>query len=31
VHYYKPDVEDWELLDREKDPLETKDYYNDAE
>jgi arylsulfatase A-like enzyme len=29
VHYYKPDVDDWELLDREKDPLETKDYYND--
>jgi arylsulfatase A-like enzyme len=29
VHYYKPDVDDWELLDREKDPLETKSYYND--
>lgn len=31
VHYYKPDVDDWELLDREKDPLETKDYYNDPQ
>ncbi|HJS08566.1 MAG TPA: sulfatase [Pirellulales bacterium] len=29
VHYYKPDVDDWELLDREKDPLETRNYYND--
>ncbi len=29
VHYYKPDVDDWELLDREKDPLETKSFYND--
>jgi arylsulfatase A-like enzyme len=29
VHYYKPDVDDWELLDREKDPLETKDFYAD--
>jgi arylsulfatase A-like enzyme len=29
VHYYKPDVDDWELLDREKDPLEVKDFYND--
>lgn len=29
VHYYKPDVDDWELLDREKDPLEVKNYYND--
>lgn len=29
VHYYKPDVDDWELLDREKDPLETKNFYND--
>lgn len=27
VHYYKPDVNDWELLDREKDPLEVKDFY----
>ena len=29
VHYYKPDVDDWELLDREKDPLEVKDFYKD--
>ncbi len=29
VHYYKPDVDDWELLDREKDPLEVTDFYND--
>jgi arylsulfatase A-like enzyme len=30
VHYYKPDVDDWELLDREKDPLEVKNFYDDA-
>jgi arylsulfatase A-like enzyme len=29
VHYYKPDVDDWELLDLEKDPLETKNFYAD--
>ena len=29
VHYYLPDVDDWELLDREADPLETKNFYND--
>jgi arylsulfatase A-like enzyme len=29
VHYYKPDVDDWELLDREKDPLEVTNFYND--
>ena len=29
IHYYKPDVSDWELLDREKDPLETKDFFRD--
>lgn len=29
IHYYKPDVDDWELLDREKDPNETKSFYND--
>jgi arylsulfatase A-like enzyme len=29
VHYYKPDVDDWELLDRQKNPLETQSYYND--
>jgi arylsulfatase A-like enzyme len=29
VHYYKPDVDDWELLDRDKDPLEVKNFYSD--
>ncbi len=29
VHYYKPDIDDWELLDREKDPLELKNFYSD--
>ena len=29
VHYYKPDVDDWELLDREQDPLEVKNFYTD--
>jgi arylsulfatase A-like enzyme len=29
VHYYKPDVDEWELLDREADPLEVKDFYRD--
>ena len=29
VHYYKPDVNDWELLDREKDPLEVRNFYSD--
>lgn len=29
IHYYKPDVDDWELLDREKDPLEVRDFYKD--
>ena len=29
VHYYKPDVDDWELLDRETDPLEVKNFYTD--
>ncbi|MCA9054608.1 MAG: DUF4976 domain-containing protein, partial [Planctomycetaceae bacterium] len=31
IHYYKPDVDDWELLDREKDPLEVTNYYSDPE
>lgn len=31
IHYYKPDVDDWELLDRQKDPLEVTNYYNDPE
>lgn len=29
VHYYKPDLDDWELLDRETDPLEVKNFYAD--
>jgi len=29
VNYYKPDVDDWELLDREKDPREVKNFYTD--
>lgn len=29
VHYYKPDVDDWDLLDRQADPLEVKNFYND--
>ncbi|GIX04436.1 MAG: hypothetical protein KatS3mg114_0305 [Planctomycetaceae bacterium] len=29
VHYYKPDVNDWELLDRQADPYETRNYYHD--
>ena len=29
VHYYKPDVNDWELLDRNNDPLEVKNFYSD--
>ena len=29
VHYYHSDIDDWELLDREKDPLEVKNFYND--
>jgi arylsulfatase A-like enzyme len=29
VHYYKPDVDDWELLDRQQDPLETRNFYHD--
>ena len=29
VHYHKPDINDWELLDRERDPLEQKNFYND--
>jgi arylsulfatase A-like enzyme len=30
VHYYTPDVNDWELLDREQDPLEVRSFYNDS-
>lgn len=29
VHYYNTDVDDWELLDREKDPIEVKNFYDD--
>jgi arylsulfatase A-like enzyme len=29
IHYYKPDVDDWELLDREQDPQETRSFYNE--
>lgn len=29
VHYYKPDVDDWELLDRQADPREVRNYLND--
>jgi arylsulfatase A-like enzyme len=29
IHYYKPDVDDWELLDRQTDPQETKNFYDD--
>lgn len=29
VHYYKPDVDDWELLDRQADPLEVRNFYSD--
>ena len=29
IHYYTPDVDDWELLDRKADPLEVKNFYDD--
>ncbi len=29
VHFYKPDVDYWELYDREKDPNEMKSFYTD--
>lgn len=29
IHYYKPDVDDWELLDRTLDPLEVTNFYDD--
>jgi len=31
VHFYTPDVDYWELFDREKDPHELKSVYDDAE
>jgi arylsulfatase A-like enzyme len=30
-HIYKPDVDEWELIDREVDPLETKNFYHDPQ
>lgn len=29
IHYYGSDVDNWELLDRDKDPLEVKSFYDD--
>lgn len=29
VHYYGPDLDEWELLDRQVDPLETKSFYRE--
>ena len=29
IHYYGPDREEWELLDRQVDPLETQSFFND--
>lgn len=29
VNYYKPDLNEWELLDRQADPQETKNFYTD--
>jgi arylsulfatase A-like enzyme len=29
AHFYKPDVDYWELYDREKDPHETRSFYDD--
>jgi arylsulfatase A-like enzyme len=31
IRFYKPDVDYWELFDREKDPLELKSFYGDPE
>ncbi len=31
IHYYKPDVDDWELLDRVKDPQELRNLYHDSD
>jgi anti-sigma factor RsiW len=31
VHYYKPDVDDWELYDRQADPLETRNFIGDPQ
>ncbi|NBV46713.1 MAG: DUF4976 domain-containing protein [Planctomycetia bacterium] len=29
IHYHGPDIDDWELLDREADPLETRSFHAD--
>jgi hypothetical protein len=29
VHYHAPDVDEWELLDRQVDPQETRSFYSD--
>lgn len=29
VHYYKPDIDDWELYDLQENPAETKNFIND--
>ncbi len=29
VHYYKPDLDEWELLDRQADPLEVRNFHAD--
>jgi arylsulfatase A-like enzyme/endonuclease/exonuclease/phosphatase family metal-dependent hydrolase len=31
VHYYKPDVDDWELYDRRSDPMETRNLIDDPD
>ena len=31
VHYYKPDFDEWELYDREVNPEETKNFFDDPE
>jgi arylsulfatase A-like enzyme len=30
VHYYKPDVDEWELYDRKENPDETKNFIHDS-
>jgi arylsulfatase A-like enzyme len=31
IHYYGPDLDQWELLDRQIDPLETRSFYEDPD
>lgn len=31
VHYYAPDIDQWELLDRQRDPGETRNFFNDPD